>query len=132
MSQPPVVQRALHVVIGPTAAGKSAVAMALAEHFNLAIVSADSRQLYRGFDIGTAKPTAADRARVRHFGIDVLEPVSRYSAHQWATDAASWMETARAEAVSFIQHPPDEDALRRAVTYIRENWQRRYGLVQVG
>ncbi len=97
MSQPPVVQRALHVVIGPTAAGKSAVAMALAEHFNLAIVSADSRQLYRGFDIGTAKPTAADRARVRHFGIDVLEPVSRYSAHQWATDAASWMETARAE-----------------------------------
>lgn len=42
------------------------------------------------------------------------------------------LETARAEAVSFIQHPPDEDSLRRAVTYIRENWQRRYGLVQVG
>jgi ATP-dependent DNA helicase RecG len=42
------------------------------------------------------------------------------------------LEAARAEAVSFIQHPPDEDSLRRAVTYIRENWQRRYGLVQVG
>jgi ATP-dependent DNA helicase RecG len=42
------------------------------------------------------------------------------------------LETARGEAVAFIQHPPSEEALRHAVTYIRENWQRRYGLVQVG
>ena len=54
--------------------------MALAEHVPLAVISADSRQLYRGFDIGTAKPSAAERARVPHFGIDVVDPTARYSA----------------------------------------------------
>ncbi len=70
--------------------------MALARRFNLAIVSADSRQIYRGFDIGTAKPSLAERAEVTHFGIDVLQPELRYSAHAWATDAKAWMRQARA------------------------------------
>ena len=56
----------LAVITGPTAAGKSALALAIAERAGATIVSADSRQLYRGFDVGTAKPTAAERARVHH------------------------------------------------------------------
>ena len=52
----------LRIICGPTGAGKSALAMALAARHGLAILSADSRQIYRGFDVGTAKPSAADRA----------------------------------------------------------------------
>lgn len=81
----------LRIVCGPTAAGKSAVAMALAERHALTIVSADSRQLYRGFDVGTAKPTAADRARVPHRGLDVADPTERWSAARWSADAAQWI-----------------------------------------
>ena len=77
----------LRIICGPTGAGKSAIAMALAERHGLTLVSADSRQIYRGFDIGTAKPTAADRARVPHVGIDVADPSERWSAARWADDA---------------------------------------------
>lgn len=83
------------IIVGPTAAGKSRIAMALAAERNLAIISADSRQIYRGFDIGTAKPSASERARVSHYGIDVCSPLARYSAHAWATDAVAWSEDAR-------------------------------------
>jgi tRNA dimethylallyltransferase len=83
------------VIIGPTAAGKSTIAMQLAERYNLAIISADSRQVYRGFDIGTAKPAREEQERVPHYGIDVLDPGERYSAHAWARDAARWWEDAR-------------------------------------
>jgi len=76
--------------VGPTAAGKSALAMHLARARGLAIVSADSRQVYQGFDIGTAKPSLADRQAVPHYGIDVVPPTTRYSAHAWAADAARW------------------------------------------
>ena len=51
--------------------------MDLADEFGLAIISADSRQIYRGFDIGTAKPTEAERERVPHFGIDIIDPTGR-------------------------------------------------------
>lgn len=78
---------ALRVICGPTAAGKSPLALALAEHVPLVIISADSRQLYRGFDIGTAKPTIAERARVPHWGVDVAEPLERFSAAHWAAGA---------------------------------------------
>ena len=84
----------LSVVIGPTAAGKSRIAMALAMARGLDIVSADSRQVYRGFDIGTAKPTQAERAAVRHHGVDLIEPEERYSAHRWASDADRWLAEA--------------------------------------
>ncbi len=84
----------LRVIIGPTAAGKSTVAMQLAEARGLAIVSADSRQLYTGFDIGTAKPSVDERARVPHYGLDFVRPTERYSAHAWARDAERWMAEA--------------------------------------
>lgn len=84
----------LRVIIGPTAAGKSAVAMHIAESRGLAIVSADSRQVYTGFDIGTAKPSKAERARVPHYGLDFVAPTERYSAHAWAKDASQWMADA--------------------------------------
>src|SRR3990172_7269104 len=64
----------LVAIVGPTAVGKTALAVELAEHFGGEIVSADSRQFYRGMDIGTAKPTAAELARVRHHLIDVAHP----------------------------------------------------------
>jgi tRNA dimethylallyltransferase len=86
----------LRVVCGPTGAGKSALAMALAERHGLAIVSADSRQVYRGFDVGTAKATADERARVPHYGIDVADPTERYSAAAWAAALEGWIADARA------------------------------------
>ena len=73
------------VICGPTASGKSAIAMWLSMRREIVIISADSRQIYRGFDIGTAKPSRADRDRVTHRGIDVAEPTSRYSAAEWVT-----------------------------------------------
>jgi tRNA dimethylallyltransferase len=62
------------------------------EAVNAAIVSADSRQIYRRFDIGTAKPTLAERARVTHYGIDAVAPEERYSAARWVSDAQQWLE----------------------------------------
>jgi tRNA dimethylallyltransferase len=83
------------VLVGPTAVGKTAVALALLAHWPLEVVSADSRQVYRRLDIGTAKPTRKERARLPHHGIDVIEPGSRYSAGLFARDAAGWIEEVR-------------------------------------
>ena len=83
--------RPLPVICGPTASGKSALALRLAELTGAAIVSADSRQVYRGFDIGTAKPTRAEQGRVPHYGIDVVEPDERYSAADWAAAVPGWI-----------------------------------------
>lgn len=88
---------ALRVIVGPTAAGKTALAMSIAAHRDVAIVSADSRQVYTGFDIGTAKPDASMREAVPHYGIDVCEPTERYSAHRWTTDATGWIDGAVGE-----------------------------------
>jgi tRNA dimethylallyltransferase len=79
------------VLVGPTAVGKTGVALALAAHWPLEIVSADSRQVYRRLDIGTAKPTRKERARVAHHGLDVVDPGTRYSAGHFARDAAEWI-----------------------------------------
>jgi tRNA dimethylallyltransferase len=83
------------VLVGPTAVGKTAVALALLAHWPLEVVSADSRQVYRRLDIGTAKPTRKERARLPHHGIDVIDPGSRYSAGHFARDAAGWIEAIR-------------------------------------
>ncbi len=80
---PPVV-----VVTGPTGAGKTGVALALAERFDGEIVNADSMQVFRGLDIGTAKPTPAERARVPHHVFDVVAPDQPYDAERYARDAA--------------------------------------------
>lgn len=76
----------LHIIAGPTGAGKSALALRLAERHGAVIISADSRQIYRGFDLGTAKPSAAERALVPHAGIDVADPGERWSAARWAAE----------------------------------------------
>ncbi len=70
--------------------------MTLAARYGGAIVSADSRQIYCGFDIGTAKPSRADRERIPHYGIDVAAPHERVSAGWWAAHAWQWIAAARA------------------------------------
>src|SRR5258706_15372540 len=69
----------LLAIVGPTAAGKTALAIALAQALGGEIVSADSRQVYRGMDIGTAKPSAAERAAAPHHLIDVVDPHEEFS-----------------------------------------------------
>ena len=77
----------LVVLSGPTASGKSALALALAREFPLEIVNADSLQVYRRFDIGTAKPAAAERGEVPHHLIDVADPGEPYDAGRYVRDA---------------------------------------------
>ncbi len=77
------------VLVGPTAVGKTAVALALSAHWPLEVISADSRQIYRRLDIGTAKPTRRERARVPHHLLDVADPGQRYSAGRFAADASA-------------------------------------------
>jgi tRNA dimethylallyltransferase len=76
-----------YALLGPTASGKSALALRLAESHPVEIVSVDSAQVYRGMDIGTAKPSAAERTRVPHHLIDVVDPDERYSAGRFRQDA---------------------------------------------
>lgn len=85
----------LRVICGPTAAGKSALVMALARRLPLTVLSADSRQIYRGFDIGTAKPTIEEQRAVPHRGVDLVDPGERYSAAAWADAALGWIDDAR-------------------------------------
>ena len=73
--------------MGPTASGKSGVALELAAALGGEIISVDSAQVYRGMDIGSAKPTAAQQAAVPHHLIDVLDPVEPYSAARFRDDA---------------------------------------------
>ena len=120
------------VICGPTAAGKSAVAGWLAGERTTAVISADSRQIYRRLDIGTAKPSAAERARVEHHGIDVVEPTERYSAAAWAEEADAWIADARSRGVEplvvggtglyvralfegIFEEPPLDEAARTAL-----------------
>ena len=83
------------VIVGPTGVGKTAVAVALAAHWQLEVVSADSRQVYKGLDIGTAKPTRRERHAVAHHGLDLIRPGERYSAGRFARDAVRWIEEIR-------------------------------------
>lgn len=83
------------VLTGPTGAGKSDLALTLAEALDGEIISADSRQVYRHMDIGTAKATAEDRARVPHHGLDRVDPGERYSAGRFAREARGWIPDAR-------------------------------------
>lgn len=86
----------LRIICGPTAAGKSSIALELAERHGADILSADSRQIYKRFDIGTAKPSRDERARVQHFGVDIVDPAERYSAARWAREADEWISESRA------------------------------------
>ena len=122
----------LPIIVGPTAVGKTAVALALARHWPLEVISADSRQVYRRLDIGTAKPTRRERARLPHLGLDLVDPGERYSAGRFARDAEAWVReiTARghlpvvvggtglyvkALADGLFLEPPLDPAQRRAL-----------------
>ena len=83
------------LLMGPTGAGKTDAALALAERLPLEIVSVDSAMVYRGLDIGTAKPAAALRARVPHHLIDIRDPRERYSAGEFVRDAGRLLEQIR-------------------------------------
>ncbi len=80
---------------GPTAAGKTALALALARRIKAEIVSLDSMALYRGMDIGTAKPTLAERSEVPHHLIDVIEPHEEYSLARYLDEAHRAIEAIR-------------------------------------
>jgi tRNA dimethylallyltransferase len=82
----------LLVIVGPTASGKSALAHAVALHRRGEIVSADAFAVYRGLDVGTAKPTPAERAAVRYHAIDVADPDEAYSAGRWQKEARRAVE----------------------------------------
>ncbi len=79
-------------LMGPTAAGKTALALELHDAFPVEIISVDSSQVYRGMDIGTAKPTPAELARAPHRLIDIRDPAESYSAAEFCADALREME----------------------------------------
>jgi tRNA dimethylallyltransferase len=119
-------------LLGPTASGKSALALRLAERVPLEIVSVDSGQVYRGMDIGTAKPSVTDRERVPHHLIDLVDPTESYSAGRFRADAidtvlavlargrlpllvGGTMLYYRALAQGIDELPPADPALRAAI-----------------
>jgi tRNA dimethylallyltransferase len=126
-SSPPVL-----AIVGPTASGKSAIAFELALRVAGELVSCDSRQLYRELDIGTAKPTRAERDAVPHHLVDVASPKERYSAMRWADEARAAITDIqqrgrrpivvggtglylRALRFGLADAPPSDEALRQAL-----------------
>lgn len=122
--------RRLVAIVGPTASGKSAIAHELALRLGGEIVNGDSRQIYRGMDIGTAKATPEQRRAAPHHGLDLVDPDERYSAGLFARDARIWIEEIRSRGripilvggtgffLRALTHPmfrePDLEPLRRA------------------
>ena len=84
-------------VVGPTASGKSSLALKIAERYGGSIVCCDSMQIYRGMDIGTAKPTATEQERVPHRMFDIISPGTAYSCADYAKDATEVIESITAE-----------------------------------
>lgn len=122
----------LIVVAGPTAVGKTAVSIPLAQHFQTAIVSADSRQIYREMTIGTAKPTAEERSMVSHYFIDTHHVGENYDAARYADEALATIQDLfrrhdkvilcggsglyiRALCEGFDDIPPVADEIRQAL-----------------
>ena len=75
------------VILGPTGSGKTRVAIEIAKKINGEIISADSRAIYKGLDIGTAKPTPEEQAQIPHWGINLVEPGDRFTVADWKTYA---------------------------------------------
>jgi tRNA dimethylallyltransferase len=130
--------RRLIAIVGPTASGKSALALELAERLGGEIVNADSRQLYRGMDVGTARPTLADRRRVRHHLFDVCDPSETYSLALyrqqaratldaiWERDSFAWLVGGTGQYVWglledwHVPEVPPDAALRAELTAFAE------------
>ena len=92
-----MITRAAYLLAGPTASGKSAIAATLAREMGAWILSADSMLVYAGMDIGTAKPSAAERAEFHMGGVDVVTPAEEFSSGAWLRAAASWVAGVPAE-----------------------------------
>ena len=82
-------------LMGPTATGKSALALKLCDHYPMEIISVDSAQVYRGMDIGTAKPTKDVQMKYPHHLIDIIDPIDSYSAAQFRDEALSTIRIIR-------------------------------------
>ena len=85
--------RQAYILAGPTASGKSALAAVLAREMGAWILSADSMNVYRGMDVGTAKPSAEERAEFHMGGVDVVTPAEEFSSGAWLRAAAEWAGT---------------------------------------
>ena len=93
------------ILAGATATGKTAVAQILAEQLGCAILSADAMLVYRGMDIGTAKPTAAERGAVPYFGLDLATPAETFSTGLWLADARRAFKTAGTSSQAVARAP---------------------------
>lgn len=119
-------------IAGPTASGKTALSLALAEDLVGEIINADSVQLFRGFDVGAAKASDEERARIPHHGLDILEPQGEISAAEFAARADDWIADVaarkrvpilvggsglylRALIYGLSSGPPRDDDLREAL-----------------
>jgi tRNA dimethylallyltransferase len=126
-------------ITGATATGKTALSVTLAHEVGGEIISMDSRQVYSGMNIGTAKPPAAEREGVPHHGFDVVTPAERYSAGQFARDARRWIAEIRARGrvpilvggsgfflkalmEPFFAEPPMPATSREALRRIVQGW----------
>ena len=90
MTSPQALALPFHIALaGPTAAGKTAAALAIAKEYDCEIISVDSALVYCGMDIGTAKPSGAELAQVKHHLINIRDPLNAYSAAEFAVDAAA-------------------------------------------
>ena len=132
--------RRLVAIVGPTASGKSAIALELAGRLGGEIVNADSRQIYRGMDIGTAKPAADERRAVRHHLYDIVDAAQEYSLalykrdvravleELWARDTFGWLVGGTGQYIWALledwqvpEVPPDHDLRRSLAEFAAEN-----------
>ncbi len=122
----------LRCLVGPTAAGKTDLALAVAERAGAEILSMDSMLVYRGMDVGTAKPGSAEQARVPHHLMDLVEPSERFSVQHWLAEAEAAVADVRARgrralvvggtafflralAYGLFEGPPFDPALRAGI-----------------
>lgn len=125
------------VVVGPTAAGKSDVAEALAERWGAILVSMDAMMVYRGMDIGTAKPSPETRARIPHRGVDIRDPDQPFSAADFVAEAEAALAEGRPVVVcggttfylrafleGLVPAPPVDLALRAELEAVPDPWER--------
>jgi tRNA dimethylallyltransferase len=102
MAETPPKPSPILVVLGPTASGKSALALEVAKRVGGEILTVDSMQVYRGMDVGTAKPTAAERAAVPHHLLDLVTPVEEFTVARFVELADATIADARRRGVPLI------------------------------